>query len=465
PLFYAGSDERLALSGSPARLLQASNLSAIDPTAALSVAMAGYTIGRDTLYQGLNRLGPGEFLLADPSGTHDRQSYHRYSPWRIAEKTAETWQSDLAQTTRQILQHLAEDLRDRTIAIPLSAGLDSRLIVSGLAELGVRNVKCFAYGLPGNYEAKASRRIAEHLGYPWQFVPFTPRSQRAFAGTGLYRDYLAFADNACATPVVHDLPAICAVRESGFLDADAVIVNGNSGDYISGLHISKSLRTVDEFQDPAAARSRVLDAITQKHFQLWDALATPDNLARISQRLGTEFDALPPEATTPQGLHGAYEALELQDRQSKYVIARQRIYEFLGLEWRLPLWDDAYLDFWQQVPLAQKASQSLYRDFLHTANWGGVWQGSEWQFPHRVEPAWIRAPRQLLRLAHAPFGKTRWHRFERRYLSYWMDVFAWQAIVPYRQVMADRRGARHLVSWHTQAYLNAKGLTYGGTPS
>ena len=87
------------------------------------------------------------------------------------------------------------------------------------------------------------------------------------------------------------------------------------------------------------------------------------------------------------------------------------------------------------------------------------------QFPHRVEPAWIRAPRQLLRLAHAPFGKHRWHRFERRYLSYWMDVFAWQAIMPYRQVMADHRGARHLVSWHTQAYLNAKGLTYGGTPT
>lgn len=193
-------------------------------------------------------------------------------------------------------------------------------------------------------------------------------------------------------------------------------------------------------------------------------MTTPANLQRIKDRLATELDRLPDEAMSSTGSYAAYEALELQDRQSKYVIARQRIYEFLGLQWRLPLWDDAYLDFWQQVPLAHKAGQVLYRDVLQATNWGGVWQGPDWQFPPRVEPAWIRAPRQLLRLAHAPFGSNRWHRFERRYLSYWMDIFAWQAIVPYRQIITDTRGARHLVAWHTQAYLNAKGLTYGGAP-
>ncbi len=461
PLFYTGHGSAAAVTADPTSLVDEFGVCEIDSEAALALAMAGFTIGRDTLYQHLHQLAPGEFVLLAPAADPVRRRYHRYEPWRA---TAEQTHAALAETTLEILSRIVADAHGRTIAVPLSAGLDSRVVVSGLAHLGARNVKCFAYGLPGNYEARASQCIAAHLGYPWHSVPFTPKSQRRFSQSRVYRDYLAFADPTCATPVVHDLPAICTLLDSGYLPADAIIINGNSGDYITGLHIPPALRRPRGDLDEPARRALLVDAMIDKHFHLWDSLATPANRRRIAARLEQELTELPPEALLPTGLHGAHEWLELRDRQSKYVIARQRIYEFLGLDWRLPLWDDAYLDFWQSVPLSQKAGQRLYREMAEQANWGGVWQGSQWQFPSRVEPAWIRGPRQLLRLAHAPLGKDRWHRFERRYLSYWMDVFAWQAIMPYRQVIADTRGARHLVAWHTQAYLQSKGLTYAGAP-
>ena len=47
------------------------------------------------------------------------------------------------------------------------------------------------------------------------------------------------------------------------------------------------------------------------------------------------------------------------------MITGQRIYECLGHDWRLPLWDNDYLDFWETVPLRFKAGQRLYNEMLH----------------------------------------------------------------------------------------------------
>ena len=103
---------------------------------------------------------------------------------------------------------MAESADGRTIAVPLSAGLDSRLIVSGLKRIGYGNVKCFAYGLPGNYEAAASRKIAGALGFDWRFVPLTPASQRRHFAGAERRDYLRQADSLCSSPFSQDLSAL-----------------------------------------------------------------------------------------------------------------------------------------------------------------------------------------------------------------------------------------------------------------
>jgi asparagine synthase (glutamine-hydrolysing) len=57
--------------------------------------------------------------------------------------------------------------------VPLSGGLDSRIIVAMLKRLGVEDVICFTYGKKGNREAEISRQVAEALGYRWYFVEYT----------------------------------------------------------------------------------------------------------------------------------------------------------------------------------------------------------------------------------------------------------------------------------------------------
>lgn len=435
----------------------------IDPDAALSFAMAGYTAGDRTLYRQISQLGPGGYLLARAGSPPHVGTYCAYRPWRVTETDGPGLAARLRDLTLSLVEDMIESLDGRPVAAPLSAGLDSRLIVSALRHLGYKKVHCFAYGRMDNYDVAASREIAAALGYDWSFVPLTIGNQRRFLASETVRGYRDFADTLCATPPIDDLSPVATLMDRGVIDADTVLINGNSGDYISGAHVVPAVANLPPDADGATAVSTIVDAALDKHFRLWRALATPENDARVGALLRA---ALPvdPDTVAPEGRHGLYEALELADRQCKLVIGRQRVYEYLGLDWRLPLWDARYLDFWEGVPLSAKRDQRLYRDVLIEANWGSVWQGRQWWPKRQLIPRWMRLPRAVLKAAHAPLGRERWHRFERRYLEYWKDNLALGAETPYRRVAADRRGARHFVAWHTEAYLRAKGLDYRGRP-
>lgn len=466
PLFLATPDDQRPVIAARAGDVAAElGLTEINSDGALALATAGYTIGADTLYAGLAQLLPGEMVLIAADGSITRRRYHRYQPWRIAADDEDTLRRRLGDMTLTIIERLAREAGGRTIAVPLSAGRDSRLIASALAHIGYRPVVCFAYGLKGNYEAVASERIADRLGFPWRFCPFSHRSQRALFASDLHRSYLDFADTCAAVPFVQDLPAVRGLAEAGFLPENAIIVNGATGDFISGHHIPDALTQPRTDLDAAGRRALILDSAINKHFRLWQSLATPDNDARIRARLDAEIAPMADALDDAEAAHGVYEALEFENRQCKYVINGQRIYEFLGFDWRLPLWDDDYLEFWQGVPLAAKAHQRLYREMLEERNWGGVWRGPSWRFPQTASPGWMRrVVRPLCKALHAPLGRDRWHDFERQYLQYWMEITCASAVVPYRRAATDRRGARHSVAWFTEAYLASKGLGYDGRP-
>ena len=429
------------------------------PDSVRAIAMAGYTVGTATLYAGLDQLGHGEFLLqgaGDPAPA--RHGYYRYRPWLTDRADDDALRRDLEETTLRVLDKMARDADGRPIAIPLSAGLDSRLIAAGLHHIGYRNVHCFAYGRHGNREMTASREIADRLGFRWTAVPFTNRFQRQFSAGATYREFQDFADNCDSVQFFQDLPAIVALRVRKWLPDDAILVNGNSGDYLTGNHIPAALCQPMHGAAAETRRERVLDALVARHFTLWEDLLTPENRRAIKILLDAELTKAGARADQPDTDHGLYEYCEFQDRQSKYVISGQRAYEFLGLPWRLPLWDRDYLDFWARAPLSAKAGQTLYRRMLTETDWGGVWR----TIPVnrlRVRPAWMVPVRLLAKALLAPRGRAAWHRFEKRHLVYFTDTLCAYAGFPYAQVRRDRRGFRNIFSWLADSYLAEKGLS------
>jgi asparagine synthase (glutamine-hydrolysing) len=432
----------------------------IDADAAQDLALAGYVLGRDTLYRPVKALLPGEVAVFAGAKPQIRR-YALYRPW-LAQTEAQDerrLREELRDVTLHVLQKMIDRAQGRQFLLPLSAGLDSRLIASGLKHLGYRNVQCFSYGRPGNHEADAARKIATKLGYPWHFLPTSTREVRLRRRGAEFERYMTLADNLAATPVEQDVFTIMDLHLQPWAQRDGIIVNGQSGDYISGNHIPASLNG----HVPAQRQARdaaIVAAMVNKHFDLWPDLRTPHNLSRIQARLWKEFEEVGAPLDDPALAFALYEFSEFQNRQAKYVLGNQRSYEVFGWDWHLPLWDRDYLEFWQKVPLTMKFGQHLYREMLVEANWGDVWT-SLLPAPRWITPAAVRPLRHAAHLLCLPFGETAWKAVDRRFFNHITDSLRKYSAVGYWQV-ATGPAHRNVVAWLTALYLERHGLSRDG---
>jgi len=463
PLFWARLSGGYNVDADARRLRDKLPDKAIDGQAALEVAMAGYALGPATLYQGLKQLEVGEVALFR-GGVATSRRYYSYDAWK------EPRQGDRRVLARTLLdaheamfERLKAGLDGRPVLLPLSGGLDSRLIACGLAHVGYRNVQCFAYGRPGNFEAKKSRDVAEALGFPWRFAPYTPQGVRDFSRSAEWREHTAMADSCASLPFMQDLYAIHQLRAAGALPDGAVFINGQSGDFITGNHVPAALHTPRPDLDPEQRRRRVQDALIAKHFSLWQDLKSDENLARIRTAIEARIAAAGVPEVGADADHGVYELVEHQERQAKFVVSGQRVYEFYGYDWRLPLWDGVYCDLFERMPLSAKINQSLFREVLDESNWGGVWRPLK-PTPYAT-PAWAGYLRKAARAALIALPEAQWKSIDRRVFAYLLDGLCVNSQQPYSRFLLDRRGARHGVAFRCELYLAEHGVDGNGQRS
>ncbi|GGE35079.1 hypothetical protein GCM10007276_10720 [Agaricicola taiwanensis] len=450
PLMFGAKDGSIYIDDRGQRLRERLGLAASDiaPEQALACAMSGYAVGAQTLYRGLQQLRAGEALCLDAGGARTLR-WFIYDAWNTDDVSEP--EKRLSELHRFLMERLAASAAGRTIAVPLSAGYDSRFIASGLKAVGYSHVRLFSYGRPGNHEALTAKAIAERLDYPWTFIPFTTASQKAmFADPSHEVALWQLGDTCGGIPFEQDWTAIKHLKDHKVVPADALIVNGQSGDFITGNHVLAP--SVNE-----TTPQRALEAYVKKHYRLWRHLAAGSNEAVIKSLLDAEIKGAGADLDR-DALHGVFEMLEYQDRQAKYVVSGQRTYEAFGFQWRLPLWDDDYVQFWRRMPLKHKLRQNLYRRVLEQDNWGGVWSGIPVN-AKTITPSWIRPLRLMAKAGAAPFGRDHWHDTERRLFGWWMDPLRTSAVVPYSRAVRETRGPRHAVSFIAERYLAQHGLS------
>ena len=456
PLFFTKIKNNFFIDCDPKNLINLNEFDKeIDESAKLEIAMSGFTIGNKVIYKNLHSLKAGEVVLLQ-NDSYKCLQYYRYFG-EIIDKSFEKYLEELSEVTLNIFRKMLDQIGNRQIIIPLSAGYDSRLIASVLKFLGAKNVKCYSYGSPGNFEIKIAKAIAQKLCYEWKLIPLTHKSEKKFYASKDYKNYLDYSETYCSVPNIQSLSTIKYLKEINWINDDAVFINGNSGDFISGGHININMKDNSKIEIIKLRKENILSQLIEKHFSLWGYLKTNLNKDNLKVNLWNEIVEGCSDIQKNSNDHLLYEYSEFIDRQSKYVISGQRMYEYYGYDWRLPLWNDEYLLFWQKVPLNFKLKQKLYIEMLKKNNFGNVWGDDLPVNKKQITPRWIIPLRFICKIPFSLFGKRgkkAWKQFDINFFFYFRDITHMMDTQNYIKVVMDIfKRPKINVSWLTKDYL------------
>lgn len=447
PVFYAGD----TVSNDAHLLRRDKRLDTPDPIGVSDAAMAGFVTGNRTLFTGLHQLEAGNLAVwAKGAGMPVVRRHRNYMPTEIDRRTEagliDGFLSVLDEAVTRTITHAG----GRPIWVPLSGGLDSRLLLAKFVEQGYENLFAFTYGPKGNDEMRAAKIIAERLAVRWSFLPSRPGNMRRFFASPARQEYWDYCDGLSAVPNFQDMLTLREFRARGALPDDAVLVNGQTGDFVSGGHIPKALMQTDPQPDT------LFDAIVGKHFSLWASLKTPARLGELRERVFAQLGRPAGNSLDRNQAIALYEQFEFDERQAKYVINGQRNYEFLGLDWSLPLWDSALVEFWRNVPVEMKFGQKLFRAALIRWDYRGLFRDFEpevdqWSGLAKA----VLIPSRLIRLS---LGRARRDMFLRHmlYFGMYQDQYA---PFGYPEFLRNARDLRNPVSLLSRAWLAEHGLS------
>ena len=455
PLMIIENKNKIIISDSYKNILNLSNIKKelnIDFFQAKHFAMTGYTFGENSLFKEIKITYPGTFYLFNRNKLL-KIKYHSWTPYKKNKNKNSTHiKSNLKKINIKIIEKLISSCKNKCIVVPLSAGLDSRFILSGLVHMGYKNIRTFSYGIENNREKKVAKEISEYLNIPWTFIKFSNFNQKKIMQSENYKDFKEFSDATTSIHFPQDYQAIEYLKSNDIIPKDSIFVNGQTGDFISGNHI--------QIINKGTSINHIIDLYLKKNYKMWKSLLL-NNKKIMLNVIKERIYSFRKTKVNSDFILEALQKIEYEDRQAKYLMAGQRNYEYLGFEWRLPLWDKEYINFWEKLDLKFKIRQDLYKSTLKEQNWSNVW----YKYPLNPKNTFtldVSLARLVFKCLHFVAGKENWHKFELRFLDYFMHPLCGYAPWTYSTIINDKRGFANALSWHVEEYLKEKGLNWKG---
>lgn len=357
PLFYGRFNNQLFLSDDAEWVRTQVGDKEMDPVAREEFLLTGYVTGQDTLCPNVKQLQAGEYLVAQEHEQGIEVSCHRYYRFTHTEPDhfdEQQLRKTLDQAALQSVKRLVDYAGGRQIVIPLSGGYDSRLIAALLKRLGYENILAFSYGVHGNKESKYSKKVADNLGIPWHFVEYSKDKWWKAWQTEESADYQRWASGWASLPHVQDWLAVREMSKHNVVNWNCIFSPGHTGDFISGGHIPEEANA-----QHIPNISLLFQIIAKKHYSIspWSRITSRSEefwSKRVCNRSEKNIISSGIE------LADAFEKWEWQERQAKFICNSLRIYEYYGYDWWMPLWDNEFMVFWQNMPLELRKNRHWY---------------------------------------------------------------------------------------------------------
>ena len=472
PLFWSLEDgmsdaQRLVISDDATLMREAVSAPRLDARARREFLDAGFVTGSDTLLAGIHQTEQGTVVRIDRATGRVRTINHsvaQFSEETDAVVAPEEFSDLLTEALDAVMGRLLVDLDRRPgtprLVIPLSGGLDSRLLVAWLTlHDALDRAVAFTYGRPGAREVEISRKVAQAVGLEWHAVDYVPAELREAWQTQDAADFLEYSYALGALPHVQDWYALRNLLEQGVVRPGDVVLPGHT--IVGNMHDEHLL------EEPHVTRGRVAKAILIHHQELQGdqrrAYADPYRAAKVRA-----FLALRPFTGSPRDVQSTLESYNVRERQTKYINNSMRAYEHLGLEWALPMLDVEFWDAWHRGAVELTATRDFYAVFI-----GRLWAratalaaGAEADAVERADEADLpyfaatevseetrsRLKTALSRLHLLGLAERTFSAWATLHSTMAFEAFITDASLPV--AAAQLMGGRKLLGFWTRAFLN-----------
>jgi asparagine synthase (glutamine-hydrolysing) len=350
PVLFQQKNSDILISDTPESL----QISEIDSFSKNYFLQFGVTPFQQTLDKEIKQIRPGESICL-------KENIYQKS---LLERDYITTSYADTPNTNIIYQHLTssfekyfEEIKNKQILLPLTAGYDSRLLACLLAEFGHKNVLCATWGRQNNSETAVAKEVAKNLGFKHQFIEYNNKLIKDFTSDKTFLEYAKFAGHWSSMPYLQDYFAIKSLSEQHIIDKNTIAIPGHPGDFLRGSHLDNSIFTLDS--------TNLTDC-------LLSTLGTSLPIRKSEKKeLAKYFKEYFSDKNIPAWK--AYEDWDYEERQCKFISNSNQAYSFFGIDTMMPLFDKNTILFFQKISpkgfLREKRyNQTLEKHFFSPAN-------------------------------------------------------------------------------------------------
>lgn len=309
----------------------------------VSLLVNGHYLGDWTLFEGMHIIPPDSVTHWDKGKVDSRRL------WTV-EPTDERWHEswDTLVDEMYYLSHraIADTLRTQSEWIlPLSAGLDSRLIAAVGADTDVA-LHAYTYGHRDWIETVYAQEVARVLGIPWQRVPIPPDYLKNYT-----QIWLEWFGSALHCHGMYQMPFLTSLERA----PDGQILQGYMGDPLAGGHVGSLTRSWETTQGIMPVGEPFIEPDLLGDLLAFDSWR--DAVDAVAQRTRREIGPV-------QGSHfQQLMFLDFWNRQRLFIYYQPVMYEyFRGVA--TPFLDRDYARFCLSLPRHALENRRLQKEML-----------------------------------------------------------------------------------------------------
>ncbi|WP_299711851.1 asparagine synthase C-terminal domain-containing protein [uncultured Tenacibaculum sp.] len=348
PLFYGMENETLLITDT----IEEFKSKTIRKESEIEILSSLHCYGNKTLFDEIFITQSSELLTLQNEKIISSEFLFSYVPVKYSKESYTELKEKTINVFNNVFHRLSKTIEGKRIALPLSAGYDSRLIACYLKKLGHKNVICYTYGRTSSFEIENSKKVAGELGFKWIFIPYSETLIEGFTKSNEFKKFVEFAGKYSSTPNFQEYFAVNYLKQQKLINENTVFISGYAGDLLGGSQFLKVIPK-DFTSDNLVA------TIYKEKFNLRNH--TTEQKEKLQNTITTTLCNFNTEYTK-KSPHAVFEDFDIKEKITKYIFNSASFYTFFGCEVRFPFWDAELLEHFKKIPVQYKLEKRLFDD-------------------------------------------------------------------------------------------------------